>query len=180
MKILLRILAGLGLLLLLALIVALFTKKDYAVEREVTINKPRQEVYDYLKYLKNQDNFSKWAMMDPNAKKEYKGTDGTLGFSSSWESDNKNVGKGEQEISKLTEGERIEYNLHFIKPMDARANAAFALSTPAENETKVTWSFSSRMNYPMNLVLLCVDMDKMLGKDLDLGLANLKNLLEKK
>jgi hypothetical protein len=119
-------------------------------------------------------------MMDPNAKKEYKGTDGTLGFNASWESDNKNVGKGEQEISKLTEGEGIEYKLHFIKPMNAWANAAFALSAATENQTKVIWSFSSRMNYPMNLVLLFVDMDKMLGKDLELGLANLKNVLEKK
>ena len=46
------------------LVIALFVKKDYAVEREIIINRPASEVFDYVKYLKNQNNFSKWATMD--------------------------------------------------------------------------------------------------------------------
>ena len=180
MQIIFGILTALGGVLLVALIIALFSKKDYAVVREVTIRRPSEEVYNYLKFIRNQDNFNKWSMMDPNARKVYKGTDGTLGFSSSWESDNRNVGKGEYVISKLTEGERIEYELHFIKPMNGQANAAFSLVVQSGNQTNVKWSFSSRMNYPMNVVLLFVDMEKMLGKDLEVGLANLKNVMEKK
>lgn len=53
------------------LIGALFTAKDISVVREITINRSIQEVYDYAKYLKNQDNFSKWSLMDPDMQKEY-------------------------------------------------------------------------------------------------------------
>ena len=68
------------------MIAAIFVKREYSVEREVVINKPKQEVFEYVKLLKNQDNYSKWAMMDPKMKKEYTGTDGTVGFISAWDS----------------------------------------------------------------------------------------------
>jgi hypothetical protein len=90
-KILLLLLALIG----LALIAALFIRKDMKAEREVLIRQPKQDVFNYIKLLKNQDNFSKWAKMDPAMKKEYRGTDGTVGFVSAWDSENGNVGKGE-------------------------------------------------------------------------------------
>ncbi|MCW2262733.1 MULTISPECIES: hypothetical protein [Sphingobacterium] len=80
MKILKKIVIVLLLIVAVLLITALFLKKDYAVKREITINKPKQEVFDYIKYLRNQNNFSKWAMMDPLMTKTYQGTDGTVGF----------------------------------------------------------------------------------------------------
>ena len=104
MNLILSILLGILGLIVLLLILAVFLKKEYTVVREISISKPKLIVFDYLKQLKNQNNFSKWAMMDPNMKKEYKGTDGTVGFVSSWESEQKNVGKGEQEIKKIIEG----------------------------------------------------------------------------
>ena len=91
------------------LLVALFVKKDYAVKREITISKPNQQVFEYIKYLKNQDNYSKWNMMDPAMTKTYSGTDGTVGFVAAWDSQNENVGKGEQEIKGITEGERMDF-----------------------------------------------------------------------
>src|SRR5687767_6815253 len=106
MKILKRILFSVLGLVAILLIVALFVKKDYAVEREITINKPKQEVFAYIKYLKNQDNFSKWGSMDPAMQKSYTGTDGAVGAVSAWKG-NSDVGEGEQEIKKITEGERI-------------------------------------------------------------------------
>ena len=87
------------------LIVALFTKKEYGVVREVVINKPKSEVFEYVKLLKNQENFSVWVNKDPDMKKEYRGTDGTVGFISAWNSKIKDVGKGEQEIKKIVDGE---------------------------------------------------------------------------
>jgi hypothetical protein len=54
--------------------------------------------------------------MDPNMKTEFRGSDGTEGFISAWESDNKNVGQGEQEILKIVNGERVDYEIRFIKP----------------------------------------------------------------
>ena len=178
MKILKFVLIGIAGIVALVLIVAAFVKKDYAVVREVTINKPKQEVFDYIKFLKNQDNFSKWAMMDPNMKKEYKGTDGTVGFTSAWDSQEKNVGAGEQEIKKITEGERVDFELRFKRPFEA-TDYAFMSTEPEGSQTKVKWGFNGTMKYPMNIMLLCMDMDKMLGKDLDTGLTNLKTVLEK-
>ena len=80
MRILKKIIIVIAILIAIPLIVALFVKKDYAIERQVVINKPKQEVFNYIKFLKNQDNYSKWNMIDPNMKKAYTGTDGTVGF----------------------------------------------------------------------------------------------------
>ncbi len=178
MKILKKILIGILGLVALVLIVALFVKKEYAVVREITINKAKQEVFDYLKFLKNQDNFSVWAQRDSNMKKEFKGTDGTVGFVSAWDG-NKEVGKGEQEIKKITEGERLDFELRFIEPFEAKDNAYMTTEAVDTVHTKVTWGFDGKMNYPMNLMLVFMDMDKMLGPDLEKGLTNLKGVLEK-
>lgn len=161
------------------LILALFVKNDYAVVREIVINKSRNEVFDYIKFLKNQDNFSKWATMDPDMKKTYRGTDGMAGFVSTWESDNPDVGTGEQEIVSIVEGERIDYELRFIKPFEANEPAFMTTESLAENQTRVVWGFSGHMDYPMNLMFLFMDMEKMIGDDLETGLINLKTVLEK-
>ncbi|PWV53505.1 SRPBCC family protein [Chitinophaga sp. S165] len=179
MKVLKKILLVIVVLVVILLIVAAFTKKRYAVEREIVINKPKQEVFDYVKLLKNQDNYSKWAMMDPAMKKTYTGTDGTVGFISAWESDKKDVGKGEQEIKKITEGERLDFELRFIKPFEATEHAYMLTEAASPASTKVKWGFDGHMNYPMNLMLLCMDFEKMIGDDLQTGLNNLKTNLEK-
>lgn len=161
------------------LILALFVNKKYSVEREITINKPAPQVFNYVKLLRNQDNFSKWATMDPNMKKEYRGTDGMVGFISAWESKDKKVGKGEQKIKIITEGKRIDFELRFIKPFAGIANAYMTVEPMSKNETIVNWGFDSKMKYPMNLMLLFMNMEKMVGNDFEIGLYKLKNLLEK-
>ena len=158
-------------------VVALFVKKTYSVEREITINRPKIVVFEYLKYLKNQEKFNKWTTMDPNMKKEYRGTDATVGFVSAWESQNKNVGKGEQEIRKIMEGKRIECELRFIKPFAGVANAYMTTDSMSRNETIVNWGFDSKMNYPMNLMLL-FNIKERIGNDLATGLTNMKSQLE--
>ncbi len=164
----------------MALIVALFVKKEYTIEREMVIEKPRQTVYDYIKYLKNQDQFSKWANMDPAMKKAYRGKDGAVGFVSAWESENSSVGKGEQEIKKasgwLKDRYRTPfhetYTIHFLQLYDHDGS-------PGIN-TKVKWNFNGKMNYPMNLMMLVMDMDEAIGNDLQAGLDNLKVIMENK
>jgi Polyketide cyclase / dehydrase and lipid transport. len=179
MKIILIILAVIAGIIVLGLIIALFVKKDYSVVRQVVIARPKQQVFDYIRFLKNQDNFSKWASMDPAMKKEYKGTDGTAGFVSSWDSEQKNVGKGEQEILNVVEGERITYEIRFIKPFEAKAQAYMLLESSGADKTTVKWGFQSRMNYPMNLMLLLTNMEHSIGEDFTIGLNNLKNILKK-
>lgn len=68
----------------LILIIALFSKKNYKINREIIINAPLEKVFTYLKQLKNQDNFNKWVMVEPDMKREFKGIDGTVGFIYAW------------------------------------------------------------------------------------------------
>lgn len=82
MKALKKILFGIVGIIVLLLIIALFVKKDYAVQREIVVNKPKQQVFDYIKYLKNQNDYSKWGGMNPDIKKEFNSTAGTVGFRS--------------------------------------------------------------------------------------------------
>jgi hypothetical protein len=112
-------------------------------------------------------------------KQEFKGIDGTVGFVSAWDSDNKQVGKGEQEIIKITDGEKIDYEIRFLKPFEGKANAYLTVDSVSKNETTVRWGFQSKMKYPMNIMLLMTNMEKMVGNDLGTGLANLKTVLEK-
>ncbi len=172
---------GIIILILVAvpLIVALFVKKQYNVEREVVVNKPKDVVYNYVKFLKNQDNYSAWYKIDPNVKKEYRGTDGAVGFVSAWSSTNKDLGKGEQEIKKIQEGERIDYELRFIEPMESTSNAYMIFESTDSTKTKVKWGFEGKMNYPMNFMMLFMNFDDMIGKDFQSGLNELKNILEK-
>ena len=90
------------------LITASFTRKHYTLLRSITIKAPSAQVFNYVKEVKNQHNYSKWVMMDPDAATTYTGIDGNVGFTHAWDSTNKSVGKGEQEIVRITEGEKID------------------------------------------------------------------------
>jgi hypothetical protein len=178
MKILFIILIALVSLVALLLLVGLFMKKEYHVVREIVINKPKQPVFEYIKLLKNQNKYSVWATMDANMKTEFTGTDGTPGFISAWDSQEKNVGKGEQEILSVVEQEKVDYEIRFIKPFESTSTASMATVSVNENQTKVSWAFTGKMKYPMNLMLLFMNMEKMIGNDLQKGLDNLKGILE--
>jgi hypothetical protein len=178
MKILKTILFSLLGIVAVLLVIAAFVKKEYKISREITISKPKQVVFDYVKLLKNQNNYSVWALADPDMTKEFRGTDGTIGFVSSWDSKVKDVGKGEQEIVAIKDGERVDYELRFILPMQSTDHAYMTTEALSEGTTKVKWGFNGKMNYPTNLMLVILDFDKMLGPDLDKGLSKLKSLLE--
>jgi hypothetical protein len=165
-------------LIILLLVIALFSKKGYTIERDIVINRPKQDVFNYIKLLRNQENYSKWVMTDPNMKKEFKGTDGTVGFVYAWDG-NKKAGKGEQEIMGIKEGERLDIEVRFIKPFEGIAQTPLTTTAIADNQTKVTWGMTSAMKYPMNIMLLILNMEKMLGKDLEISLSNLKSILER-
>lgn len=179
-----KILKTLGIILaasvVLLLAIAAFAKKEYSVTREATINQPKDKVFAYISQLKNQDNFSVWASMDKDMKKTYRGVDGTVGFVSAWDSKKDDVGAGEQEIKKILPGERIDYELRFLRPFEAKNDAFLRTEAVDSGKTKVLWGFHAKMPFPMNLMLVFVDFEKMIGKDFETGLLNLKLLLEKK
>jgi len=166
-------------LVALVIIIAAFANKDYSVVRSVKINSDKEIVFNYVKYLKNQDLFSVWSNMDPDMKKTYTGKDGTVGFVSRWESENPDVGVGEQEIIKIDPGNRIDFELRFIEPWNSTSPAYFTFETISNNKTKVSWGFDGHIDFPMNLMLLFMNMEEVLGPDLQKGLDNLKTIMEK-
>jgi hypothetical protein len=109
-------------------------------------------------------------------KKDFRGTDGTVGFVYAWDG-NKDAGKGEQEIKNIVEGERVDVEVRFEKPMEGIAYAPIITEGVAENQTKVKWGMKGKSNYPFNFMNLF--MDNMLGKDIESSLATLKGILEK-
>lgn len=177
MKPLKMIFVALGILIAIPLIAALFMEKDYVIEREVTIQKPRQMVFEYLKYLKNQNNWSTWNRMDPSMKHTYRGTDGKVGFVAAWESDK--MGNGEQEILKITEGERVEAELRFKGMFASKAPVYLSTEMASDTTTKVKWVMHGRMSYPINFMQVFVSMEDMIGTEYEKSLLNLKGILEK-
>ena len=161
------------------LLLALVIPKDIRATKEIVINRPKDQVFDFIKYLRNQQQYSKWASLDPDMKNEFRGTDAAPGFINHW-SGNKKVGEGEQEITAIEEGKAVHTDLRFIKPFRSYAKATMTTEALDANSTKVSWGFESKMNYPMNLMKLFMNMNEMVGKDFALGLSNLKTLLEKK
>jgi hypothetical protein len=176
MNIVITILAVVAGLIALLLILALFMKKGYKTYRDVIINAPLQNVFEYVKHIKNQDNYNKWVMMDLNMKKDFKGTDGTVGFIYAWNG-NKEAGEGEQEIKTITEGKSIEMEIRFVRPFAGIAHAEMTTESVSNNQTKVSWSTASTMKYPLNIMLPI--LVKMMEKDMDTSLTTLKNILEK-
>lgn len=178
MKILKNILLVIVGIVVLILVVAIFVPREYAVERAMTIDLPATEVFDYVVLLKNQDNYSVWAQKDPNMKKSYSGEDGTVGFVSAWDSNDEEVGRGEQEIIKIDQNFRIDYELRFYEPFEATDNAYMITEVVSSSQTKVKWGFNGKIPYPMNLMLLYINMEEELGTALSDGLNNLQAVLE--
>jgi len=177
MNVIVTILLVVAAIIALLLIIALFIKKEHYVNREIIINAPRQKVFDFLKLLKNQDQFNKWATADKkNRKEEFKGTDGTIGFIYSWSGD-KSAGEGEKEIKNIVEGKRIETEIRFIKPMRVSASVIFETESLSENQTKVSLINTGTLKYPLNMMIPMAE--KKFPKDMDASLSTLKNILEK-
>lgn len=178
MKLLKKILFLIIALIALVLIVAIFVEDEYAVTKSVVVDLPSDDVFDYVKSLDNQEEYGVWLKKDPKVKITRKGTDGDVGYVMTWESSNEEVGKGEQEIVKIEDGKRIDFKLRFKEPFEAEDDAFITTESLGEYKTKVTWGFKGKMSYPMNIMMLFMDMEGMLGPALEEGLVNLKKTLE--
>jgi hypothetical protein len=158
------------------LIIPIFMRKTHHVQRDIVINAPVQQVFDYLKLIRNQEKFNKWAKTDGNRKEAFRGTDGTVGFIYAWSGD-KSAGEGEKEIRNIAEGKQIELEYRFVKPFKAIAHFVMTTEPLSEDQTRVTWSNTSSLNYPLNIMVPFVE--KSLAKDMDESLNALKDILEK-
>ena len=166
----------LGVLLAILIILSLFAPKNYHVYRSIELDHPKEKVWKQLKYLKKQQEWSPWANKDPNMDQKFTGTDGEVGAVSYWNG-NKEVGEGAQEITKIIDGKRIEQDLRFLKPFKSQSDCYMDLEELDNNRSKVTWGFTGTNKFPMSIIMLFVSMDKMVGKDFEKGLENLKSNL---
>src|SRR5258706_10145381 len=175
MNIIIIILVVMAGFIALFLLIALFTKREHYVNREIIINVPRQRVFDYIKLLKNQDEFNKHAMAGPDRKREFKGTDGTVGYIYAW-SGNKKAGEGQKEIKNIIEGKRIETEIRFVKPMAITASMIMETESLSDNQTKVYLTNAGTLKYPLNLMIPVFENN--FSKQMDSSLSTLKKIIE--
>jgi hypothetical protein len=89
----------------------------------------------------------------------------------------KNVGAGEQEITGIEEGKSIDYAIRFFRPMKNTGKSKFQINSLGDERSSVAWIFDSPSKFPMSL--FSPIFKKMLGKDIEKGLINLKRILER-
>ncbi|BDC97817.1 SRPBCC family protein [Persicobacter psychrovividus] len=160
------------------LVTGLFIEKDYAVEKQIKINRPVAEVFDYVVHIKHlQEEWGTWVDKDPNAQHTYTGTDGTVGFTASWKSENPDVGAGTQEITNIIPNERVDIEISFTEPFESKSPVYFTTEAQ-DGGTLVKWGMKGHMPYPTNSLLLFMDLEQMIGKDFQEGLGNLKEVME--
>ncbi len=179
-KLLIGVLGVVVFLVAVVAVAAFVAATEFRVERETVINKPQADIYNYTRFLKNQNEWGPWYKKEPSMKQEFRGTDGEVGFISYWKGTNEQVGEGEQEIKHLSPNSRIETQLRFTQPFASTADAYLILDPVNETQTKVRWGFTGSMPRPLNLFMLVMDMDKEVGKDFADGLASLKTIMEAK
>lgn len=161
----------------LLLIAGVFIPKKFTVSVSTIIDKPVAEVFDYVKMIRNQEKYNVWIMEDPQLSLTYSGTDGEVGFTSSWNSKIGGVGEGSQTIVQITPNERIDIDLHFIRPMPGDQKAATIVSPISENQTKVVLDFYNTSTYPFSILAYLIG-GKLVAKAQKQTLANLKKILE--
>jgi uncharacterized protein YndB with AHSA1/START domain len=164
-------------LIVVILLTAVLINKEYKVERIIIIDQPVGRVFDYILYLKHQLKYNKWWMADPDAKIEFKGQDGHIGSVVYWDSANKQLGKGEQEIKSIEVNHRIDFEIRFIKPFSNIAQIYMITEPITDDITRFKWGFIGKNKFP--LTLMNPLMDNLLGKDLATSAATLKDILEK-
>lgn len=176
MKLVLRSLIALAVLIAIPFFIALFLPRQFTVSREVTIDRSKEDVFDFIKLLKNQEKFSTWAQIPGEREVTMRGQDGTLGAVIAWKSDDPNIGVGEQEITGIKPGERIDYLIRFTKPFAASDPAYLQTDYVSQDQTLVTSVYIGTMSYPTNL--FCIFAKDLIGDQMEISLGNLKRLLE--
>jgi hypothetical protein len=151
---------------------------EYRVERSLNVHAPADLVFATVSDLKAFTEFSPWEKRDPAMKKTFSATTSGVGASYAWQG-NKEVGSGKMTISEHSPPNRVRIKLEFIEPFASVADTGFDLAA-AGSDTKVTWAMEGHNNFMGKFMCLFMDMDKMIGKDFEEGLNNLKRVVEAK
>jgi hypothetical protein len=148
----------------------------FRVERSLVMAAPAELPFGLVNTFQQWHYWSPWDAMDPKMQKTFDGPIAGPGASYSW-SGNDQVGKGKMTILDAKLYERIDLKLEFTEPWQATNATVFKFEPVAEG-TKVTWSMEGNNTFMGKAFSLFMDMDGMIGKDFEKGLASMKGLVE--
>lgn len=169
--------AILVLVLLSAGLVFVATRPNsFRVERTAQIHAPQQVVFAIINDLRQWARWSPFDKRDPQMHKELSGPDTGPGASYSWNG-NKDVGEGRMTIVDSKPGESVSMKLEFTRPFKAKNDVTFAL-VPNDDGTRVSWILDGKNNFMAKFFSLLINMDTMIGKDFEEGLAKLNSIAQ--
>ena len=170
--------ALIGLAIVIALLVALVATRPagFRVARSTTIDAQPDVVFAQVNDFHHWDVWSPWAKLDPNSKATFNGPASGKGAHFHW-SGNKQVGEGSMRIVDSQPTDRIGIQIEFVRPFKATNDVEFTFK-PVGDQTHVTWAMSGKNNFMFKAFSLFMSCDKMLGGQFEIGLANMKSLVE--
>ena len=171
-----KIVIGLVVIVIAILIFAAVEPPTYHVERSTTIAAAPEKINPLIVNFHNWDQWSPWAKLDPNMRVTYSGAPEGQGAIYEWAGNSK-VGKGRMEIL-AAEPTVTSIQLDFLSPFASRNRSNFVLQ-PQGPTTQVTWSIDGPNTFMTKLMGVFVSMDKVIGKDFETGLSQLKSAAEK-
>jgi uncharacterized protein YndB with AHSA1/START domain len=153
------------------------TKPDtFRIQRAMSVNAPPEKVFALINDFRRWTVWSPWEKMDPALQRTYSGTASGQGAVYAWEG-NRKVGAGRMEITDAPSPSKVTIKLDFLRPFEAHNVAEFTLE-PKGDATTVTWAMHGPNLFVGKVMSIFVDMDRMVGKDFETGLANMKAAAE--
>jgi len=173
----LAIIVGVILVLVAALLGFAATRPDsFRIERRLRIQAPLERIFPFVNDLRRHGEWSPWEKKDPAMQRTYSGAPRGKGSVYEWDG-NKNIGKGRIEIAEAVPSSKVVFDMHFIKPFEARNTGEFTLA-PAGGNTDVTWAMYGPSPFVSKVMGVFFSMDRMIGREFEAGLANLKAITE--
>lgn len=148
----------------------------YSVERSTRIDKPAPSIYPHIADFHLWTAWSPWEHLDPNLQRTYSGAGAGSGAMYAW-SGNRKAGAGNMRITEATEPSFLQLSLEFLKPFKSSSTTTFALNPDGESTT-VTWTMTGNKTAITKLMSAFIKMDKMIGRDFEKGLEQLKRVVE--
>ncbi|MBL9169097.1 MAG: SRPBCC family protein [Verrucomicrobiales bacterium] len=171
-----KILAALGLLLVVFIIIVALQPSDFRIVRSAQVSAPPERVFPLVNDFHQWQSWSPWAKLDPAAKNSFEGPSSGVGAIFRW-SGNNEVGEGSMTITESKPSERILLRLDFLKPMAGTSLTEFTFQ-PQGDKTVVTWAMTGQNNFVAKAMCLVMNMDKMVGGQFEKGLETMKALAE--
>ena len=146
---------------------------EFEVKRDATIPASRAAVYALLVDFHRWREWSPWEDLDPDLSRTYSGPDAGAGAVYEW-SGNRKAGAGRMEITDAIEPSKVQIALQFLKPFKSSSTTTFEL-VERDGDTQVTWRMVGPKTFMTRFMGVFMSMDKMVGKDFDKGLTQLKD-----